>query len=366
MKISLITAAFSKTGVPLAQLRFAHALAKRGHQVTYVVGSADDVAGVPISKTVEIKVLQEKKVRSMLFTLIGYIRNEKPEIIFSAEDHLTVVVLLAVIFSFSGVIISGSSRILPTDRLAYSNKLFTKGWGLKKLMQLVMWRANALTCVSKDMVVLYRDIFKNAPHVSVYNIIKDEESIIRAKEVADHPWLLEKACPVIISAGTMTKRKGFADLIQAFSLVAANRRCRLIILGEGYLSSDLDNLIKELGLTDLVAMPGNVDNPLKFFSRSDVFVLSSYAEGMPNVLVEAMMCGCTPVSTDCPTGPRELLQDGKYGYLVPMRDPQAMAAAIESALDNPISKTLLDEAVEPFEENRVINRHFEVLGFCEK
>ena len=78
------------------------------------------------------------------------------------------------------------------------------------------------------------------------------------------------------------------------------------------------------------------------------------------------MCGCTPVSTDCPTGPRELLQDGKYGYLVPMRDPQAMAAAIERALDNPIPKALLDEAVAPFEENRVIDRHFEVLGLCEK
>jgi len=110
---------------------------------------------------------------------------------------------------------------------------------------------------------------------------------------------------------------------------------------------------------------GYVENPLKYFARADVFVLSSLVEGMPNVLVEAMMSGCTPVSTDCPTGPRELLQGGKYGYLVPMRDPQAMSAAIECALDNPISRTLLDEAVAPFEENRVIDRHFELLGLQE-
>ena len=362
VKIALVTPLFAIAGVPLAQIRFARALVKRGHDVTLVIGYVAPEYELPLMLDVNLTVWNYPKVRGMLWSLMKHLRAEKHDVVFSAEDHLTVVVLLAAIFSFSGAMISGSSRILPTDRLAYSNKLFSKGWVLKKLMQLVMWRANALTCVSKDMVALYRDIFKNAPHVSVYNIIKDEESIIRSKEVADHPWLLEKACPVIISAGTMTKRKGFADLIQAFSLVVANRRCRLIILGAGYLSSDLDNLVKELGLTDLVAMPGNVDNPLKFFSRSDVFVLSSYAEGMPNVLVEAMMCGCTPVSTDCPTGPRELLQDGKYGYLVPMRDQQAMATAIERALDNPISKTLLDEAVEPFEENRVIDRHFEVLG----
>ena len=91
-------------------------------------------------------------------------------------------------------------------------------------------------------------------------------------------------------------------------------------------------------------------------------MLSSHVEGLPNVLVEAMMCGCTPVSTDCPTGPRELLQEGKYGYLVPMRNPVAMAYGIEKALDNPIPKNLLDEAVQPFEESAVLKRHFEILG----
>jgi glycosyltransferase involved in cell wall biosynthesis len=118
----------------------------------------------------------------------------------------------------------------------------------------------------------------------------------------------------------------------------------------------------ELGLSDNILLQGFVDNPLKYFAGADVFVLSSHVEGLPNVLVEAMMCGCTPVSTDCPTGPREVLHDGKYGYLVPMRDPDAMAAGIEQALDKPIPEQLLAEAIAPFEENAVIERHFEVLG----
>jgi glycosyltransferase involved in cell wall biosynthesis len=140
------------------------------------------------------------------------------------------------------------------------------------------------------------------------------------------------------------------------------RGARLIILGEGYLRNELEDLVIKLGLSDTVSLPGNVANPLPYFLQSDVFVLSSYAEGLPNVLIEAMMCGCTPVSTDCPTGPREVLKSGKYGYLVPMRDPVAMAFGIEKALDCPIAKELLSEAVKPFEESAVLARHFEVLG----
>jgi glycosyltransferase involved in cell wall biosynthesis len=215
------------------------------------------------------------------------------------------------------------------------------------------------------MVGHYQNIFNRAPHICVYNIIKDDNASRRALEAADHDWLLDKECPVIVSAGTLAQRKGFSDLIRALALVTKNRAVRLIILGDGHLREELQTLIYSLGLQDSISMPGNVENPLKYFSHADAFVLSSYAEGMPNVLVEAMICGCTPVSTDCPTGPRELLQDGKYGYLVPMRNPVAMASAIEQALEKPISKELLAEAVRPFEESVVINRHFEVLGLCQ-
>jgi glycosyltransferase involved in cell wall biosynthesis len=112
-----------------------------------------------------------------------------------------------------------------------------------------------------------------------------------------------------------------------------------------------------------VSLPGNVSNPLKYFSRSDVFVLSSYAEGMPNVLVEAMMCGCTPVATNCPTGPREPLYDGRIGHLVEMKNPLMMADVIVKAVRHPLAKEVLSKAVAPFEECTVLDRHFEVLGF---
>jgi len=365
MKICVVTPLFAIAGVPLAQVRFARALAAKGHGVELLIGHIHPDCVFEPPAGFKTTVMNQPNVRSMIWPLVRYLRTEKPDVVFSAEDHLTAIVLLACILSNSHTKVSGSSRVAPIAQKAYSEKWFAKGWWLKQIMSVVMWRADALTCVSKDMVEHYKELFTNPPHVCVYNIIKDSNAMRRAGEKLDNEWFVDKTCPIIIGAGTMTKRKGFNDLIEAFSIVRANRPCRLLILGDGYLRDDLSSLVARLGLNDCVKMPGNVDNPLKYFAKSDVFVLSSYAEGLPNALVEAMMCGCTPVSTDCPTGPRELLQDGKYGYLVPMRDPVAMAAAIERALDNPTPRALLDEAVAPFEENAVIERHFEVLGLQE-
>ena len=284
----------------------------------------------------------------------------KPDVVFSAEDHLNAIVLLAAIAVGSKAKISCSSRVTPFD--TYSSKPFTKRWVLKHLVRAVMWRADALTCVSKDMVEQYRKVFDFPAHVCVYNIIDDRLSRQRMMEPVDHEWLVRKEGSVVVAAGRLASWKGFADLIHAIKFLPSYRRVRLMILGDGPLRSELETLIVELGLQDVVRLLGYVENPLKYFARADVFVLSSHVEGLPNVLVEAMMCGCTPVSTDCPTGPREVLQNGKYGYLVPIREPLAMAAGIEQALDHPIPKVQLAEAIRPFEEHAVLRRHFEVLG----
>lgn len=363
MKICVVTPLYAIAGVPLAQLRLARALSDRGHEVDLVIGRIDSHHRFPEVPGVNVLKLNRPNVRGMLLPLILYLRSARPDVVFSAEDHLNGAVLLAAIASGSKAKISGSSRVPPSD--TYSNALFTKGWVLKCMKRMVMWRADALTCVSEDMVEQYRCVFAAAPHVCVYNIIDDRHSRLRMKEPVEHEWLLNKIAPVIVAAGTLTTRKGFADLIHAMNELSNTRHVRLIILGEGPLRNELEGLVVKLGLSDRVSLPGNVENPLKYFFHSDVFVLSSYVEGLPNVLVEAMICGCTPVATDCPTGPREVLQNGKYGYLVPVCDPVAMAAGIRKALDHPIAKGLLADAVRPFEETAVIKRHFEILGLAE-
>lgn len=363
MKICVVTPLFAIAGVPLAQLRFARALAANGHQVDLVIGRIDSQHQLPDVSGVNVLKLNQPNVRGMLLPLMRYLKSVKPDVVFSAEDHLNAVVLIAAIASGSKAKISGSSRVTPFD--TYSSVPFTKRWILKQFMRAVTWRADALTCVSEDMVEQYRRVFDSPPHVCIYNIVDDGLSRLRMQEPVEYEWLLRKDFPVLVAAGRLATWKGFDDLIRAMKILTKNRQARLMILGDGPLRAELQALINELGLSDVVSLLGYVENPLKYFARADVFVLSSHVEGLPNVLVEAMMCGCTPVSTDCPTGPREVLQGGKYGYLVPVHDPGAMAAGIEKALDRPIAKSLLDEAVQPFEESTVLKRHFEVLSLAD-
>jgi glycosyltransferase involved in cell wall biosynthesis len=365
MKISVITPIFAIAGVPLAQLRFARALARSGHEVDLVIGWLDPAYPLPHVPDINVIALDKRQVRGMLQPLRRYLRTARPDVVFSAEDHLNAVVLLAAITTGSRAKISGSSRVTPYD--TYSDRPFSKRWILKQLMRAVMWRADALTCVSKDMVDQYRTVFRNNPHVAVYNIVDDKRSREMMAEPVQHAWLDDPRLEVLVAAGRLAPWKGFPDLIRAVRLlVDRGRDVRLLILGDGPMRAELEALVRELGLENNVELLGYVGNPLKYFARAKVFVLSSLVEGLPNVLVEAMMCGCTPVATDCPTGPREVLQGGKYGFLVPVHDSVAMAAAIARAFDAPMPRARLDEAVLPFEESAVIQRHFEVLGIAGK
>ena len=165
-----------------------------------------------------------------------------------------------------------------------------------------------------------------------------------------------------MAAGMLEPWKGFGDLIFAFKKLLKTTKAKLIILGDGSLRDELEKLLIDLKLNEHVKIKGYVKNPLKYFSRADVFALSSYVEGMPNVLIEAMMAGCTPVSTNCETGPKEILSSGRYGYLVPTNNPQALCDGLIKAINNPISKKILNEAVQPFLESNVIKEHFKQLG----
>jgi glycosyltransferase involved in cell wall biosynthesis len=359
LKITVVTPRYMISGVALAQHRFARALAARGHDVDLVIGRIDPGLHVPPSPGVNVILLGRPKVRHMALPLWHYLRGARPDVVFSAEDHLNTLVLLVAVATGSKAKISGSSRVTPFD--TYSNLWFSKRWLLKWLTRLSFGRANTLTCVSKDMVRQYRTVFGGkAPHVAVYNIVKDETSQRRASDPVDEPWLADKQGPVVIAAGTLAPWKGFPDLIEAFAHV--RQEARLIILGEGPQRVELEAQVDRLGLGGRVKLPGFAHNPIKYFAKADVFALSSHVEGLPNVLIESMIAGCTPVATDCPTGPREVLDGGRFGYLVPVGDALAMAAAIEQALDNPIAPELLAEAVRPFEEAAVIDRHFDLLG----
>ena len=183
---------------------------------------------------------------------------------------------------------------------------------------------------------------------TIYNPVVTPELYARMNEPADHPWLTDNAVPVILAAGRLSRQKDYSTLIRAFARLSARRPCRLVILGEGRLRKALKRLVERHELTDKVSLPGWVPNPYAFMSRASLFVLSSIHEGLSMVLAEALACGCPCVSTDCPAGPAEILQDGAVGPLVPVGDDRALADAMARVLDDPPPQDVLKRRAADF------------------
>ena len=203
---------------------------------------------------------------------------------------------------------------------------------------------------------------KRKIHV-IYNPVLAPEVMEKGQDAPTHPWFNPKANPVILSVGRLEEQKGYPCLLESFLKVRQFVDCRLIILGEGSKRKELQSIINKLGLQEHVSMPGFVSNPYPFMRCSDLFVLSSKWEGFGIVLVEAMAFGTPVVSTDCPVGPGEILEQGKLGKLVPVDDTEQMAKAIiETLRARPPSEPLI-QAARKYTVERVAEAYLNVLGF---
>lgn len=169
----------------------------------------------------------------------------------------------------------------------------------------------------------------------IHNPVVSARLFKKANVPLNHHWFATNEPPVVLGVGRLTEQKDFATLIRAFARVCQCRKARLMILGEGPDRNHLNSLVRKLGLEEDVTLPGFVVNPYQYMANARVFVLSSRWEGFGNVLVEAMACGTSVISTECPSGPAEILDKGRYGKLVPVGDEAAMAAAILSTINQP-------------------------------
>ena len=195
----------------------------------------------------------------------------------------------------------------------------------------------------------------------IYNPVYSENLTEQSLERADHPWFDRTASPVIIAIGKLIKRKDFTSLLVAFARLRSWRPGRLIVLGEGRLRQNLQSLAQRLGVGEHVDFPGFVENPYAFLAKANLFVLSSRNEALPTVLIEAMACGCPVVSTDCPFGPREILEYGRFGALVPVGDPEALATAMARALDEPPRRAELRKRASFFSTKRAVDQYEKLL-----
>ena len=194
----------------------------------------------------------------------------------------------------------------------------------------------------------------------IYNPIVTSEMFRKSEFPPEHPWFKENEPPVILAVGRLTAQKAFDVLIQAFAQVRKNHAARLVILGEGEERSALETMTREFGLAQDISMPGFVLNPYPCMAHASCFVLSSRWEGLPTVVVEALSLGTPIISTDCPSGPREILMDGMYGTLVPVDDVPALATAIEATLTNKVPRPP-KESWAPFALDGVVDQYINIL-----
>lgn len=186
----------------------------------------------------------------------------------------------------------------------------------------------------------------------------------QAAEPTPHDWLRDKPEPVILGMGRLTRQKGFDTLLRAFALMLRERPARLIVLGDAPHVEDRERLLalaQQLGVSERVLWPGFQANPYAWLARADLFVLSSAWEGSPNALTEALALGVPSVSTDCPSGPSEILAGGEYGPLVAVGDHTAMARAMLNTLREPLPAQRLREAVAEYRSDLSAERYLRLM-----
>jgi len=203
-------------------------------------------------------------------------------------------------------------------------------------------KSDAIVAVSKEVAKDLSNVINLPPDriTTIYNPVVTPELKNRTMEYACD-WLSPGSTPVILAVGRLEQAKDFPTLLRAFARVNRMMKARLIILGEGEQRLKLLKQAQDLGISDDLYLPGFLKNPFSYMAKASVFVLSSALEGLPTVLIEALACGCPVVSTNCPSGPSEILENGRFGTLVPVGDDAALAEAIFHCIKNPPDKNIL-------------------------
>jgi glycosyltransferase involved in cell wall biosynthesis len=297
-------------------------------------------------------------------SLRRYMEQHRPDVILSALTYCNLVAIWAKQGSSLNVPVVVSERIaLSTYCSSPSN--FRK-WRWRYLPELVRRTypgADAVVSVSNQVADDLTTVvgLDKASVTTIYNPVVDNVLRTNAQESLEHTWFSSQAVPVILGVGRLTEQKDFSTLMRAFADVRATREARLVLLGEGRLRADLEDLASKLDIQEDVDMPGFVENPFQYMARASVLVVSSEYEGLPGVLIQALACACPVLSTDCPGGSREILADGKYGPLVDVGDADGMAKAILAQLDSPTDKDVLLGRAEDFSVARAVDNYLALL-----
>jgi glycosyltransferase involved in cell wall biosynthesis len=358
-RLAIFAPSMAGGGAERGALKLAEGLAHRGFDVDLVLAAAEGPRLAEIPAEVRLVDLRARRVLSSLPGLIRYLRREKPYALASVLDHANVVALWArKLGRYPGrVVVVEQNTLSEAARHGKSRR--------DRMMPRIVTRfypwADYVVGVSAGVTEDLAQLANLRPERVrvIFNPIVTADLEEKARAPVDHAWFSDGSS-VFVAAGRLRPQKDFSTLLLAFSQVRAKRPARLLILGEGSERAQLEALARQLEITGDVSLPGATSNPYAYMARATAFVLSSRWEGLPTVLIEALSCGAPVIATDCPSGPREILANGRYGELVPVGDVDALALAMDAALDGRLLRPP-DESWRPYELESVVDEFLQLL-----
>ena len=360
-KVAFFLPSLAGGGAERVCINLAEGFLRHGLEVDFVLARKTGALVKDVPPEAGVVDLSVRRTLTALLPLAAYLRREKPVALIAAPDHANLVAIWAKMLA------SSQTRVLISNHISLSYAIRHTGKVQEKLypflLHLFYRQAAALVSVSRgaaDDLARIARIPRERIRV-IYNSFPLDEIARLAAMATGHPWFAPGEPPVILAAGRLTAQKDYPNLMRAFASLRKNRPAHLVILGEGEEQTRLLALATELGIRADVDLPGFLDNPFPLLAHCRVFVLSSVWEGFGNVLVEALACGTQVVSTDCPSGPAEILEDGKYGRLVPVGDAVALAKAIEATLDQPSPVETLRQRAQVFSGKAAVGQYLEAL-----
>ena len=343
-RIALFLPSLVGGGAERMMLEIARLLTDAGLTVDLIVTRAGGAWWSCVPSSARLINLNAWKTPTCLPSLVRYIRRERPDAMIAAIFQCCTIALVA------KWLVRGRLPLILRQETPYSSFYDSVGVDVRILMSAMrrlLHTADAVWSVSSSVAADLKRLAPEAAHLVhvIENPVVNAELLSKASEPVAHPWFGNPAVPVVMAVGRLEiLHKDQPTLLRAFAAVVKRRPARLVILGDGPDKGRLEEMSRRLGIRELVDFAGFQLNPAAYMARAQVFVLSSILEGLPTVLIEALACGTSVVSTDCPGGVREVLEDGKWGSLVPVGDASALADAICDTIDNPMPSAALARA----------------------
>ena len=346
-------------GAQRVTVNLANGFIERGTAVDLVVSYRTGDMIEDVNDEVSIINLQTPKIpvvgtAASVPALTRYLRRKTPDVLFSQMHYANVVSVV------SHRLTARDTALVLTEHTVFGEGDSTKDKLMFALARQLHPLADHVLAVSTGVAESIRnEVEISSERLSVVNNpIVTPAVHERATARVGHPWLRSTDVDVVLGVGRLMPEKDFTTLVEAVALARErNPSLHLIVLGKGPRRQTLQQRAMELGINDCVSLPGYVDNPYSYMRQADVFALSSRREGLPTALVEAMACGCPVVATDCRSGPREILLDGRFGPLVPVGDPEALANGIERILRAPTPPAVLKERAKDFSIGKVLDEY---------